>query len=205
MDGNAEYWLRWNDVELKYNLRAENYVTMQTGPMTTAVDSITYPVWDRTNSLNDFAAVFTLHNAAPVARSWIARAWADGAPPFAMHPVAVVDNGVETAQDPCPFVILNGMGGATRIIAFASKDRDDSSYNLYFYSTDIPTADNVIDILLDPLIDFEQPAVSPDATTLAFTSDSTLYAMDLFTGDFSSAINLADRAAGDVVWYDPTP
>lgn len=115
----------------------------------------------------------------------------------------------ETAIQPEMFLLLNGLGGYNYGFFFASKDRDDDTFNLYIHIGIAGFVDPpIIPLVVDPTLDFTSPIPATDGTHVAFIAADpaetygTLYVM---AGSFETATAIAENVAGQVCWYDPTP
>lgn len=195
-----------------YNLYTENSAVPEFGRLSHDIANTRDAVWDTSIFDQTYAALFTLLTDPPDSRAIIATIRTSDALPADRIPMSVVDNGSETARDPAPYTILNGLGGLNYGFLFASKNRDDSTFNLYRYSgLTSDTTSTITPLLIDPTLDLTSPVMSPNASLIAFiasepgTDGGTLYIMDSVTGNLSNLTALAENVTGKLAWYDPTP
>lgn len=209
-EGTIFYWMQENltgDMELY----AQNSNPVETGYLS--------QVWDLSGAVNDttwfgttYGVICSMYFDTPVPHRNLVIFRNNGPLPINITPRnALPDNG-ETNIQPAVFSLLNGMGGVTTGFFFASRDRDDESFNIYIHlaSVGIPDAP-IIPLVVDPTLDFTSPISAINGTHVAFIATDpaenygTLFVMDLMAGTFETATAIAQNVAGQVSWYDPTP
>lgn len=182
------------------------------GRLSQPADNVGNAVWDLSmdTSFNEYAAIASMEIDSFDSRYGIV-SYAGNSPFNIDAPHALVFPGVtEDSRDPFMVELSNFFGDSEYWIYFASRNRDDATYNIYRLNR-ITTAE-VEPVVVDAAYELRYPTISPNGKYLAymrapagstFSDNSEIVVADLL--DPTNGHVVAADGVGFEYWYDPTP
>jgi hypothetical protein len=210
-DGRKGFFMRPDSVTGRFNLHGLDTETFDLGRVSRDIDSFGKAVWDL--SIDDTGTVFSAIAAQQVdaASDRYSIVRVQGSPPFPVNatPVSlIIPLPDEDARDPEMVELAEMSGFPLYYVYFASRNRDDPSYNIYRVA--YPSAGTVEPVLIDPTADLRFPAPSPDGRYLAYLRQAVgssepgqVMVTDLLKPEAGTLV--ADDCVAQIAWYDPTP
>ncbi|MDQ3023162.1 MAG: hypothetical protein M3R04_02060 [bacterium] len=184
-----------------------------TGRLSRAIDNVGGATWDisvDTTSL-EFAAIATIEVDALAQQYSLVRF--AGNRPFNIDATPMLLYTAltgEDARDPAMVELSDFAGNPQPWVYFASRNRDDSTYNLYRVNREAPGSDPE-PVIVDAAYDLRYPAMTPNGRYLTyvrfppgsgFSDNGELMIADLLNPYGASSV--ANDAVGFTSWYDPT-